>query len=426
MQYTVCYCVLKSQAVVTLSSTNSTIMQTLKNFLTLGLLLVTAVAYAQVPNGDFENWTNKGNYEVPDGWATGDSLINSVGATTFTVTKSTDARTGTYAMKVSSVSITVGSNNLDFAGLAEIGNGGFPDSYGVPYITIPDSFKFSYKFVPNVADTVMIVAQLKAWDANQNRSVAVAYAGIVTGTPAATWQDISEPFQLDPTNGSLTPDTITFFVWLINDGVNPNPGSYVVIDAMSFVGGGGTGPTAPAAPTNLTVNPLKATANGGMALAWDDNSNNELGFIIQRSEDNVTFADVDTTAADATSFTDQGLSDGTQYYYRVVAYNATGNSAPSNTVNATALVGVEEARLNETLKLYPNPSSGILTVQLPAEGQVSLQVYDLAGKQLLTHHLQANGMVKESVDISKLSNGTYWVRITTPNAETTRTISVLK
>src|SRR5207249_3022332 len=48
-----------------------------------------------------------------------------------------------------------------------------------------------------------------------------------------------------------------------------------------------------------------------------------------------TYADIRTTGANVTSYTDSGLTDGTLYYYRVCATNATGDSAFSNEANGT-------------------------------------------------------------------------------------------
>jgi predicted phage tail protein len=77
------------------------------------------------------------------------------------------------------------------------------------------------------------------------------------------------------------------------------------------------------APTGLSATAASASQ---INLSWTDASNNETGFRIERSVDNVTFALVTTTAANATTYSDTGLSDSTQYFYRVRAVNALTNS----------------------------------------------------------------------------------------------------
>jgi hypothetical protein len=94
-------------------------------------------------------------------------------------------------------------------------------------------------------------------------------------------------------------------------------------------------PTAPTAPSNLAAT---ATSSSQINLTWTDNSNNETGFKIERATNsaftqNLTL--VATTAANATSYSNTGLSAGTTYYYRARATNAVGDSANSATASAT-------------------------------------------------------------------------------------------
>ncbi len=90
----------------------------------------------------------------------------------------------------------------------------------------------------------------------------------------------------------------------------------------------------PAAPTGLAAT---ATSAAQVNLTWTDNAaGNETGFVVQRSTDGVTFAQIGTTAAGVTTYADTaGLVAGATYSYRVAAVNATGTSTPSNVATAT-------------------------------------------------------------------------------------------
>lgn len=102
--------------------------------------------------------------------------------------------------------------------------------------------------------------------------------------------------------------------------------------------------TLPNAPGNLGVR--------GGTLSWTDptpelaattlaNPANEVGFIILRAPSNGggggrngggTFVEVARVPANSTTWVDPTAVIGTSYSYQVIAYNAAGNSAPSNTV----------------------------------------------------------------------------------------------
>lgn len=93
-------------------------------------------------------------------------------------------------------------------------------------------------------------------------------------------------------------------------------------------------PPAPTAPSGLT-----ATAAGQtqINLAWTDNADNEDVFIVERCTGAActNFAQIATAAANATSYSNTGLTAGTTYRYRVAANNAGGDSPYSNIATAT-------------------------------------------------------------------------------------------
>lgn len=93
--------------------------------------------------------------------------------------------------------------------------------------------------------------------------------------------------------------------------------------------------TPPAAPSGLT-----ATANAAQInLAWQDNSNNESGFRVERRSATGSWAQIATTASNVTVHVDNvGLSSGVTYEYRIAAFGAGGTSAASPSVSAQLTV----------------------------------------------------------------------------------------
>lgn len=109
----------------------------------------------------------------------------------------------------------------------------------------------------------------------------------------------------------------------------------------------------PVAPSGLAAT---ATSSGQMQLSWSDNSNNEDGFAVLRSTNGTDFAQIASTAADTTSYTDSGLTAGVTYYYRVAAYNVAGSSAFSATSAVAASAHVYYVATNGN-----NANAGTLT-----------------------------------------------------------------
>ncbi|WP_221407730.1 fibronectin type III domain-containing protein [Thermoflexibacter ruber] len=128
-------------------------------------------------------------------------------------------------------------------------------------------------------------------------------------------------------------------------------------------------PTTPTAPSSLT-----ATANSTtqITLNWTDNANNETGFKIERSNTAGSgFTEIAQVGANVTTFINNNLQAGTTYFYRVRAYNATGNSAYSNEASATTL--------------QPAPTAPTAPINLkatsPIQGQIVLNWDDNANDE---------------------------------------------
>ncbi len=96
--------------------------------------------------------------------------------------------------------------------------------------------------------------------------------------------------------------------------------------------GSGGGP-AIAAPSNLSA---VAVSSSQIDLTWTDNTVGEDGFKIERAPAAIgPWAQIGTAAANATTYSDLGLTGSTTYYYRVRSYSGSRNSDYSNTANAT-------------------------------------------------------------------------------------------
>jgi titin len=98
----------------------------------------------------------------------------------------------------------------------------------------------------------------------------------------------------------------------------------------------------PVAPTNLRADNVQPRQ---IRLKWTDNSDNESAFEIEQFVQN-RFLRVNTAPANADTITIRGLTDQTEYRFRVRAANRTGASSYSNELTVTTPLGLPDAPVN--------------------------------------------------------------------------------
>lgn len=165
--------------------------------------------------------------------------------------------------------------------------------------------------------------------------------------------------------------------------------------------------TAPAAPTNLRVTPLRSLANPSkILLNWTDNSDNENGFIIERSLTSASgYIALDSVLANIASFVDSNFTgSAATYYYRVKSYNSAGSSAVSNIVSAIAEPnGIFEGLKSTSIALFPNPSSTVITLSGLPKG-MEISVINALGETVLTNTISSYAF---DLTIAELPKGIY-------------------
>ncbi|MFA5795455.1 MAG: DUF2341 domain-containing protein [Candidatus Brocadiia bacterium] len=128
------------------------------------------------------------------------------------------------------------------------------------------------------------------------------------------------------TDTAVSVDTTYYYRVRSYNFLTNNPYSNVVVTRTS----------APDAPSNLMT---VTASSSSVTLQWDDNSNSETGFYLERSFDNVSWLSINTLSANITSCSDVNLYLGMMYYYRLMAYNNIGNSGYSN-VKSNVMMGL--------------------------------------------------------------------------------------
>jgi PKD repeat protein len=128
-----------------------------------------------------------------------------------------------------------------------------------------------------------------------------------------------------------------------------------------------------------------------------------------------------STSSDANPW-HQYMQEGDYTITLIGVNNACPNDTATQVVHVHDDLSVSEANLSSVL-LYPNPSTGIVTVSSPNAELNNVKVYDEFGKLVVEQQLDQQ---ENKVDLSRFANGTYLFRILNKTGqETLRKLVVL-
>ena len=113
---------------------------------------------------------------------------------------------------------------------------------------------------------------------------------------------------------------------------NKNTYRVIEFEVYGCADDNGGEPEIPAAPTNLNVEVTNSTT---VTLSWQDRSDNEEKFFIDRKTGDGDFEEILSVGKNITSFIDGDLEPNTTYTFRVRTFNTSGYSDYSNKDSAT-------------------------------------------------------------------------------------------
>lgn len=191
--------------------------------LTLSTCFITGL-FAQIPNGDFEQWTDFGDWEDPDSWFTLNSTYN---GDPETVQATGDAITGDMAVQLENEK----DDNDNVVRAMMVSGGNSPDNHpGFPYANRPAALIGYFQYKPKDEDSCCVLAYLTRYNTSAQQRELKGLAEFSSGEETDDYDIFSAPFQYV---SSLFPDTayIVIYAGAMND---HQDGSRLVIDALSF------------------------------------------------------------------------------------------------------------------------------------------------------------------------------------------------
>ncbi|MEM9542111.1 MAG: DUF4114 domain-containing protein [Cyanobacteria bacterium P01_E01_bin.42] len=174
----------------------------------------------------------------------------------------------------------------------------------------------------------------------------------------------------------------------------PEPGNPAVTGGA--VAGTPVSGTIPNAPGNLAA----VEEGGQVRLTWQDNSDNETGFVLERSPDQNNWTVITNISANLTEYLDTSLTTSGTYFYRVRATNGVGSSASvvsdaiafnnQNTSGGDTSGG--DTSNSQQQKGNSSQQSGIFQVQNSANQQTQPGIFQLGQSSQVSQSSQTVNM----------------------------------
>jgi hypothetical protein len=226
------------------------------------VLLISLNAFGQIPNAGFETWISAGSFEDAQDWTSYNQYTQFASITT--VSKTTDAHSGTYAALAETKSFfnTITGIQDTVPGIMVTGTDILSSGNGFPFALRPDSLSAWYKYSPAGSDFAGIGVILSKWNSSNGSRDYIASGEISIFSAAASYTYGSAPLTYFMPD---VPDTA--FVYLSSsNGSIFFPGSVLTVDDISFVTPVGTEEISGMNSFNVTAYPNPASGNINIKL----------------------------------------------------------------------------------------------------------------------------------------------------------------
>jgi hypothetical protein len=123
------------------------------------------------------------------------------------------------------------------------------------------------------------------------------------------------------------------------------------------------------------------------------------------------------------AYTEPGIYTITQ---TAINYNCTTSTSQSIIVVQSFDVGMEDLLSEEDISVYPNPNTGLFTIEITLEKptKLTLSVNNLYGQRVYHEEAENTYYLQRKLDISELAKGIYYVTLETQNGRVVKKVSV--
>ena len=171
--------------------------------------------------------------------------------------------------------------------------------------------------------------------------------------------------------------------------------------------------------TNLAASNVTESA---ALLTWTPGNTGDEWEVVLTNASGATVSETSTTEH---QYQLTGLTPGTAYVAKVRTACGDGQySTYVSTSFSTASVGIDDVTA-PACTIYPNPTSSATTISVSGiSGKVRIAVVDMNGREVVAETLDCAGDCAKTMDVDKLAQGAYFVRITGENANLVKKLIV--
>lgn len=189
-------------------------------------------------------------------------------------------------------------------------------------------------------------------------------------------------------------------------------------------------------PSNLQF--LNAEGSGANAkvidvakLKWNDNSNSEDNYIVERKKNTdpisayavIATLPPNTTTYDDNFTTNPAIVSGQKYDYRIKAIKGSQQGSVAGSIILERATALYASPLADQAIIYPNPTQETLTVNLEALQVQSgtIEIYNAVGQSIQKKAFQGN---KVTFDVGHFSKGIYILKVITDKGSFVKRLSI--